>query len=282
MIVPIRRMFLTVGMVAMTATLLASCGGGGSSDDNASPTSNQQAVTTTGSPAQTGGGSATSNDTAKVRFINVWGGDPSGGTIDLYKATGVDTYSKVLSGLALGSASDWIDVDVEGYGSNFQVTKSGGKPNRDLFANNIQVSNLEKGQHGVNVIGWDPKAGPEQTGGTLFTNLNLATDDSVKSVDGKVTVHANLTSADADAAVFLSVVGKGCLGEDGLNEPTVQLDPGPIQIQGADGNTATGLCDGDVTVAPVSIDGKAGSTWVVALYGPASAQKLAAIDVTPS
>ena len=162
MIVPIRRMFLTVGMVAMTATLLASCGGGGSSDDNASPTSNQQAVTTTGSPAQTGGGSATSSDTAKVRFINVWGGDPSDGTIDLYKATGVGTYSKVLSGLALGSASDWIDVDVEG-----------------------------------------------------------------------------------------------------------------------DGNTATGLCDGNVTVAPVSIDGKSGSTWVVALYGPATAQKLAAIDVTP-
>ena len=54
-----------------------------------------------------------------------------------------------------------------------------------------------------------------------------------------------------------------------------------MQIQGVRSETMTGSCGGEVEAPPVSISGKAGSSWIVAPYGPAGAQKLTAIDVTP-
>lgn len=282
MAVPFRRMSLLVGMVAVAASLVTACGGGGSSNSAASSSTAKLPDTTVTSSGGSGGGIPSSKDTSKVKFINVWGGDPSGKPIDIYQSTGVETYTKVLSGLALGASSDWLDLNVGEYGKNFQVTKAGQKPDRKQYANNLQMNNTKKGQNGVVVIGWDPKAGPDQTGGTSFQSLNLQKDDVVKPVAGKVKVHASLVGADSESTVFLAVVGRGCLGDDGLNEPSVVFDPGPMQIQGIRSATSTGACAGEVQVPPVSISGKAGSSWIVALYGPAAAQKLTAVDVTPS
>ena len=276
----VRRIVLAVGLVAVSASLVVACGGSGSSDNAASSTTAERSITT-GSSGGSSGGSTSSKNASKIQFINVWGGDPAGRPIDIYQATGVDSYKKVVSGLKLGQSTGWLGLEVSGYGIGFQVTKPGGTPKRDDYANNVQINNVAKGEYGVLVIGWDPKAGPTQTGGTLFRSLNLKTDDSVKPVAGKVKVKVSLSGAMGFDSAMLGVVGKGCLGDDGLNEPSVVFAPGPLKIQGIRSATSTANCTGEVQAAPVSIDGTAGSSWIVAVYGTEKAQKLTAVDVTP-
>jgi len=282
-----RRLNLAFAAMAVAVSLVAAC----SSDTTDTSSKAKNAAKPTSSSADqsssASGGTSASGPTSKVRLINVWSSDPSGPAMDVYQwqlesvdGKGVPKYTKFVTNLAYGTATDEMDVDAGG--ANLQVTKTGEAPDQEKNFNNVQVNSVEPGQHSVLVIGWNPTAGAEGTGGTSSTNFDLSSDDAVTPVDGKVKVSVSLAGADPNATVLLAVAGQGCLGDDGLNQPTVEFPPGRIQIQGIKLETSQPNCQGEVQVPPVTIDGAGGSSWIVTLYGPATAQKLAAFKVAPS
>ena len=274
--VSFRRSARAVAVLSVALVALASCGSDTTTVAKATTTSKASST-----DQSTGATTKSSGPTAKVRIINVWSSAPGGSAIDIYQDSGVGNYSKIVTGLAYGAATDELDLKVSGGGANLQVTKPGEQPDKSKNVNNVQMNSVDAGQHGVLIIGWNASAGADGTGGTSSSGYNLGTDDVVKPVDGKVKVHVTLAGADANENVMLAVVGKGCLGDDGLNEPTVEFDPGQIQIQGVKAETSQPNCQGDLAAQPVSVDGAASSSWIVALYGSAGSQKLAAFNVTP-
>jgi len=282
----IRRSAVSIALALALAATLTGCGSddpddSAASDSGSSDTTAVQVFATTTSP-DSSGTAKQSGPTGKVRFINVWTPQGTGSALDIYVKTGVDAFDKLVTNLAYGSTTDDVDVSLVGGGSNLQVTKTGEPPDKDSFANNLQVSGLEPGQHGLMAIGWDPTAGAGD-GGSSFRNYTVETDDTLAPVDGKAKITVNKTGDDRESFLALAVVGAGCLGDDGLNEPSVELDPGQIEIQAVDmTNSSTGGCQGDVKVPPVTIDAAAGSSWLVALYGVGDQQQLLTLDVTPS
>ena len=271
----IRRLPLALGALLLPLGLVAACA------EDTPDTSGGSKTASTQSTVQ----SASSGDfpvkPVKVRIVNEWSSDPSGPTIDLWIDEGTTGYRKILSGLAYGTASKEIEVNTTRGSAPLQVTREGEKPDVGKYGNDVQVSGIQPDQHGILIIGWRADSGPDGKGGSQFQNYSFMGENSLTPPTGKVLVRVSKTGVAADSTTLLAVTGKGCLGADGLNEPTVTFDPGPIQIQGVASATSAANCAGQVSIPPVTINGTAGSSWILALLGPAGSEKLAAIDVTP-
>ena len=277
MLVPIRRLPLAVGAFLLPLGLVAAC-----AEDTPDPASVAKSTASSAGKATTGPTvSEPAQQPVKVRFVNEWSSDPSGPALDVWIDEGTSGFRKILSGLAYGTASTEIEVNTTRGGAPLQVTRAGEQPETTKYGNNIQVSGIQPGQHGVLIIGWRADSGPDGKGGTQFQNYAFRGENSLTPPAGKALVRASKTGTAADSTTLLAVTGKGCLGADGLNEPTVLLDAGPIQVQGVKSETSAANCQGEVSIPPVTISGTAGSSWILALLGPAGSEKLAAIDVTP-
>lgn len=267
---------LTAGALA-----LAACGGSTTSSASGGVTTAAAGGGSSTTAAAAGGGATTapSGDTVKVRFVNVMAKTPAGVAIDIHLGARAP-YTKLVSNLAYGAASDPVAVPVKGGGANLKVTDAGVALTDDARYNSMLIDGVKAGDQVVMVVGWNA-TGASGAGAVQFQRYTTSSSDGfLKPPAGKFNLQVNQTGGD-DVDAILGVVGKACLGDDGLNSPLLTLDPGALQVHGVDVPTSTGSCQGKEILAPVSITGKPGSAWLVSVYGTADKPHLAAFDVTP-
>ncbi len=273
----------TLTLMVAGALALAACGGSTATSSDGGPSSTAAAGGGSATTAAGGGAASTtapSGDTVKVRFVNVMAKSPAGVAVDIYLGAKAP-YTKLVSNLAYGAASDPVAVPVKGGGANLKVTDAGVPLTDDALYNSMLIDGVKAGDQAVMVVGWNPKGG-SGSGSVQFQRFTTASSDGfLKPPAGKFSLQVNKTGGDG-VTTILGVVGQACLGDDGLNAPLLSLDPGALQVHGVDAPTSTATCQGKEALAPVSISGKAGSAWLVSVYGTSERPHLAAFDVTPS